>query len=118
MLKGAPGCVCIWSSSTCGFAYCVPSTVTKSSFSGSGCGGTMKRFSYCANCGGASASAASCGRIASAAWMPSCTNFGAAAKSMNDRLPRSGEIRMSPGRSCASCVRTFCSVRMLIICDA
>ena len=78
----------------------------------------MKRFSYCANCGEVSASAASCGRIASAASMPSSTNFGAAAKSMNERLPRSGEIRMSPGLSSASCARTFCSVRMLIICDA
>ena len=30
--------------------------------------------------------------------------------------PRSGEIRMSAGRREASCARTFCSVRMLIVC--
>ncbi len=78
----------------------------------------MKRFSNFANSGELSVSAASFGRSASAACTPSSTNFGACAKSMNVRLPSSGEISTSPGLRLASCVRTFCSVRMLIICDA
>jgi hypothetical protein len=54
---------------------------------------------------------------ARAAASPIGTVFCRSSKSVDENVPSCGSIRMSVGFSNASDARTFCSVRMLIICD-